>query len=200
MRSGVGAVRCAPAAPPCDMNGTRGGGLGEQLRHRLAAAHVGAQRLGEVRRHRQVEAAHHLDERGAVALLQARVVGDLLADRRVAAALVVVRRIDLAARGRASAAFRTGCRTAPPGSPVGRSVRPVPPISSVSPVKTRSSATRHIESRVWPGVCSTCSRSLPTTQHLAVVDAHVDARRRARAVHDHAARRAAAPAAAVAEK
>ena len=56
-----------------DMNGTVAAASRQQLRDRLAAAHVGAQRLGHVGRHRQVEAAHHLDEGGALALLQARV-------------------------------------------------------------------------------------------------------------------------------
>jgi alpha-amylase/alpha-mannosidase (GH57 family) len=43
-----------------------------------------------------------------------------------------------------------------------RSVRPVPPMSSVSPVNRRSSTCRHIESRVWPGVWIACRRSRPT--------------------------------------
>ena len=70
------------------------GRLGEHLADGLAAAHVGAQRLGQVGRHRQVEALHHLHERGALALLQARIARDLGADGRVAAPLVVVRRVD----------------------------------------------------------------------------------------------------------
>ena len=69
--------------------------LGEQLRDRLAAGAVRAQRLGQVVGHLDVEAAHQRDELGALVLLQARVARLLGADRRRRAILVVVRRIDL---------------------------------------------------------------------------------------------------------
>ena len=119
-------------------------------------------RLGDVRRHREVEAVHHRHERGTLPLLQARIVGEFVPDRRSLAALVVVRREDPAAPDRASARDRTGCRTARSDRrSAGRCGRS-PPKSSVSPVNSRSSTSRHIESAVWPGVCSTCSRSLPT--------------------------------------
>ncbi len=71
-----------------------------------------------------------------------------------------------------------------PGSPLGRSVRPVAPIRSVSPVNSRSSTVRHIESRVCPGVCSTLSRRASHRQHLTVIEREIDERRGARAVHD----------------
>ena len=67
------------------------GGVGNELLDRLAAAEVGAQRLGQVGRHLQVERAHLLDELGSPGLLQARVGADLLGERGMAAPLVVMR-------------------------------------------------------------------------------------------------------------
>ena len=117
------------------------GRLGEQPRHRLAAADVRAQRLGEVGRRLQVERAHHLHELGALALLQARVLRHLARHRRMAATLVVVRRINEQRRIEPQQPAEQAV-VQPSGSPLGRSVRPVAPISSVSPVKMRSSSTR----------------------------------------------------------
>ena len=57
-------ARSRACSSSSDMNGTVAAASREQLRDGLAAAHVGAQRLGQVRRHREVEVAHHLDELG----------------------------------------------------------------------------------------------------------------------------------------
>jgi len=45
-------------------------------------------------RHAEIEGAHLLDEGGAITLLEARIVGLLLADRRHRRVLVVVPRVD----------------------------------------------------------------------------------------------------------
>src|ERR1700734_546636 len=71
---------------------------------------------------------------------------------------------------------RLSCNAA--ASPLGKSVRPVAPINSVSPVKTRSSRHRHMESLVCPGVYNDCRRRRPTTNKSP------PSRRRTRAVHD----------------
>jgi hypothetical protein len=73
-------------------------GLGQQLRHRLAAAHVGAQRLGDMIRRRQVQMPHHRGEFGPLAFLQARIVGDFIADAGMRATFIVVGRIDFERR------------------------------------------------------------------------------------------------------
>ncbi len=66
----------------------------QNLADGLAAIHVGAQRLGEMGGEFEIEAAHHRYERSAVALLQAGIGGDLLAQGRAGLALIVVRRMD----------------------------------------------------------------------------------------------------------
>ena len=78
--------------------GDIGGGVRQHLRHGLAAAHIGAQRFGQVGGRFQIEFAHHRHEIAALAFLQPRIAGDLLADGGMAAALIIVRRIDLQRR------------------------------------------------------------------------------------------------------
>jgi hypothetical protein len=69
-------------------------GFVEELRDRLAAGAIRAQRLREVIRHPEAEGVHLVDERALLALLQARILGALLADRGHRHALVVVPGID----------------------------------------------------------------------------------------------------------
>src|SRR5690242_7341065 len=62
-------------------------GLVEQLRDGLAPGAVGAQRLGQMLGHLEAERAHLGDEGVALAVLKARVLGLLLAERRHLTAL-----------------------------------------------------------------------------------------------------------------
>ncbi len=78
--------------------GDVGSGFRQHLCDGLAAAHVGAQGLGNVGRHLEIEIAHHLHEGAAIAHLQARVLGELLTYRGMLASLVLVRRVDLGGR------------------------------------------------------------------------------------------------------
>ena len=74
----------ARAPRPCDMNGDLARRLGEQLRDRLAAAHVGAQRLGQVVGHLEVEARCIIATKSARSLFCRRgLLGYLGADRRL---------------------------------------------------------------------------------------------------------------------
>ena len=98
--------------------------------------------------------------------------------RGVRAALVVMRGKDLERRielQQLAEETVVSCS----GSPVGRSVRPVAPISSVSPVKTRSSTTRHIESRGMAGRVDGVKAQIADREHLAVVEPKPGERRRA---------------------
>ena len=136
-----------------------------------------------------------LDERGAIASSAgAGWCAISCADRRCRAALVVVRRDRPAASGRACSSLLNRLSYSASGSPVGRSVRPVPPISSVSPVNTRSVDDAGTSNpRVWPGVCSTCRRSSPTMSISPSSTPQVDERARGSRGASRPARRAAAP-------
>ena len=158
------------------------GGLGEHLADGLAAAHVGAQCFGQVGRHRQVEALHHLHEGGALALLQARVALDLRTDGRVAAALVIVRRVDEQRRiERQQAAeqavverFRVAARqVGAAGAADEQGVAGEDAIRADQAHRVGGVAGRvqHLQAQ------------LAEDDRLAVVDAHRDPRRRAGAVH-----------------
>ncbi len=81
-------------------------GFGKHLGQCLAAGHIGAQCLGDVRGHREIEALHHLDEGAAVAVLQPRVLRQFLADGRVRTALVFVRRKHFERRIKPQHAFK----------------------------------------------------------------------------------------------
>src|SRR6202011_112280 len=65
---------------------------------RLAAGHIGAKCLRDVRRHREIKTMHDLDEGAAVAFLQPRILGQLLTDGRMRASLVFMRRKDFQCR------------------------------------------------------------------------------------------------------
>ena len=87
--------------------------LGEQLRDRLAAAHVGAQRLGQVGRHRRGRGCCIIcDELGAVA--SSAGAGCRRSRRRSSSGCGPCSRAPgrPGAPGRAAAACRTGCRRA----------------------------------------------------------------------------------------
>ena len=74
--------------------------------------------------------------------LQARIEGLLLADGGDRVALVVVRGIDQRRLRQLEQPVEDRLRIAARGSPFWKSVRPVPRISSVSPVNTRSGMTK----------------------------------------------------------
>ena len=90
------------------------------------------------RGHGEIQALHHVDKSAAIPLLQPRIVGEFLRNAGVRAAFVLVRGEYLQCRIEHEHAWnRLSCKA--PASPLGKSVRPVAPISSVSPVKMRSS-------------------------------------------------------------
>jgi hypothetical protein len=159
-----------------------GCGLGEQLRDRLPTAHIGTQCLGDMRRHRQVELAHHVDESGAVALLQARVAGDLLADGRALPALVVVRRED----SKAGVEFQKALEEA-----VVESLRiATRQVGAAGSTDQQGVAGEHavldLQAHRVAGVAGRVHHlqaQAPEHQHLTVADAHVHEGRGTRSVH-----------------
>ena len=137
-----------------------------------------------MRRHREVEVAHHLDERRASALLQPRVGRDLLADRGVALALVVVRGVDLEhgveleqalEQARVQRLRVAGRKIGAPGAADEERVAGEDPVlgDQAHRVARVPRRVQHLQPQV------------AHDQQLAVVEAHADERRRARAVHDH---------------
>ena len=158
-------------------------GLVEQLRDRLAAGPVGAQRLGQMIRHAEIEGAHLLDEGGAIALLEARIVGLLLADRRHRRVLVVVpgvdgeRLVELQQLPEQAVVERLGI--------AGRQIGP-PGGAAEQRVARQHAVGEHERDRVL-GVARRGDGAHPQAardERLAVVDPHVDVGRDARAVHD----------------
>ena len=71
------------------------GRVREKQRDGLAAAHVGAQGLGQMNGRREVELLHHRHKTRAIALLQPGIGAHFLGDRGVTAPLVVMGGIDL---------------------------------------------------------------------------------------------------------
>ncbi len=134
-------------------------------------------------RHAETERAHLLDEGRAIALLEAGVVGLLLADRRHRRVLVVVPRVDgerlvEAQQLREQALVeRLGIAGRQIGAPGGAAEQRVAGEDAVG---------EHERDRVV-GVTRRVDGAQPQTardQRLPVVDPHVDVGRDARAVHD----------------
>ena len=93
---------------------------------------------------RQLQIVHQLDIFVDGFHLQPRIAAPLLADGADRIALVVVRRIDQRVVGQFQQPVEDRIRIAARGSPFWKSVRPVPRISSVSPVNTRSGIVKRI--------------------------------------------------------
>ncbi len=135
-------------------------------------------------RHREIEVAHHRDELGPVALLQPRIRGKLLRDRRVALALVVVRRVHRERRVELQQLVEEAVveRLRVAAGKVGAAGGPDEQRVAGERAVLRDEA--HRVARVPRGMQHP-QPQLSHGQHLAVVEAHVHERRRARAMHHH---------------